>query len=108
VLAFSSDWNVAEMDPMYWLYTAVTRADPHGGGAWTTEECVDIATAVRASTFGSAYANFAESNRGTLAPGMYADAVVLSHDLFASSDARQMLETSVVATVVGGQVVHRA
>jgi hypothetical protein len=31
-LAFSSDWNVAEMDPMVGLCTAVTRR-PLGGGA---------------------------------------------------------------------------
>ncbi len=29
-LAFSSDWNVAEMDPLVGLYTALTRADLDG------------------------------------------------------------------------------
>ena len=31
-LAFSSDWNVAEMDPMVGIYTALTRGRPRGSG----------------------------------------------------------------------------
>jgi hypothetical protein len=106
-LAFSSDWNVAEMDPMYWLYTAVTRAAPDGTGAWNLEERMDLATAVRAATLGSAFANFAEGDRGSLVPGKYADLVVLSSDLFAVKEPREILETHVTHTVVAGRVVHR-
>ena len=107
-LAFSSDWNVAEMDPMTWLYTAVTRADLDGHGAWNLEETVDLATAIRASTLGSAYANFVEDRRGSLTPGKDADVVVLSRDLFADDDPAAILETQVTHTVVAGDVVHRA
>jgi hypothetical protein len=108
VLAFSSDWNVAEMDPMVWLYTALTRADLQGEGAWNTDETVDLDTAIRAATLGSAYANFAEGNRGRLAQGAYADLVLLDRDLHAHEDPRAILDTRVAATVVGGQVVYRA
>jgi predicted amidohydrolase YtcJ len=107
ILAFSSDWNVAEMDPMWWLYTAVTRAAPDGTGAWNLEERLDLATAVRAATIGSAFANFAERDRGSLVPGKYADLVVLSRDLFDVQDPRDILETHVTHTILGGQVVHR-
>ncbi len=107
-LAFSSDWNVAEMDPMVWLYTAVTRADLDGNGAWNLEETVDLATAVRAATLGSAYANFVEDRRGSVTPGKDADVVVLSRDLFAGDDPQAILETRVTHTVVAGEVVHRA
>jgi predicted amidohydrolase YtcJ len=69
---------------------------------------VDLATALRAATIGSAFANFAEGNRGSLTPGKYADLVVLSRDLFAAADPREFLDTTVTHTVVGGRVVHRA
>ncbi|MFJ6723092.1 amidohydrolase, partial [Streptomyces sp. NPDC091259] len=46
VLAFSSDWNVAEMDPMIGIYTAVTRRPLGGGEPWQPAETVDVATAV--------------------------------------------------------------
>jgi predicted amidohydrolase YtcJ len=107
-LAFSSDWNVAEMDPMTWLYTAVTRADLDGNGAWNLEETVDLVTAVRAATLGSAYANFVDDRRGSLVPGKDADVIVLSQGLFALEEPRAILDTHVTHTVVAGEVVHRA
>lgn len=107
-LAFSSDWNVAEMDPMTWLYTATTRADLDGTGAWNTTETVDLETAVRAATLGSAYANFCEGDRGSLTPGKYADLVVLSRDLDRLGDPKELLDTRAEVTVVAGSVAHRS
>jgi predicted amidohydrolase YtcJ len=108
VLAFSSDWNVAEMDPMTWLYTALTRADLEGRGGWNLEEAIDLDTAVRAATLGSAYANFCEDDRGAITPGRYADVVVVSRDLDAVTDPLEILDTRVTHTIVGGEVVYRA
>jgi len=93
---------------MVWLYTAVTRADLTGEGAWNTEETLDLATAVRAATAGSAYANFAEADRGSVTPGKAADLVVLSRDLFEPGDPLAILDTRVVATIVDGEIVYRA
>ena len=105
VLAFSSDWNVAEMDPMVGLYSAVTRADLDGTGAWIPEETLDVETALRAYTLGSAFANFCDGDRGVLARGALADLAVLSGDVL-TAQPDEILETEVVATVVGGEVVH--
>jgi predicted amidohydrolase YtcJ len=55
---------------------------------------------------GSAYANFAEGDRGSIEPGKLADLVVLSRDVFADEPAA-LLETSVEATIVDGEVVYR-
>jgi predicted amidohydrolase YtcJ len=104
-LAFSSDWNVAEMDPMVGLYTAVTRADLDGGRSWIPEECVDVETALTAYTRGSAYANFCEHDRGMLREGYLADLAVLSGDVL-SCEPSEILETQVDTTVVGGEVVY--
>lgn len=105
-LAFSSDWNVAEMDPLIGLYTAVTRRGLDGGAPWMPEETVDLATAVRAYTRGSAYANFLEDDRGSLTPGKLADLVVLSDDLFAR-EPEAIPRARVELTMVGGRTVHR-
>jgi hypothetical protein len=105
-LAFSSDWNVAEMDPLIWLYAACTRANLDGSGAWVPEETVDLSTAIRAATLGSAFANFVESDRGSIEVGKQADLVVLSRDVFAGEPAA-LLETRVDVTIVDGEVVHR-
>jgi predicted amidohydrolase YtcJ len=109
-LAFSSDWNVAEMDPMVWLYTAMTRANLDGTAGWILEETVDLETAIRASTLGGAYVAFADDRRGSLTVGKQADVVVLDRDLFAAADRdpRAVLDVRVAYTIVGGEVVHRA
>jgi predicted amidohydrolase YtcJ len=95
------------MDPMTWLYTAITRADLDGNGAWNAQEMVDLATAIRAATWGSAYANFLETDRGTIAPGLRADLAVLSRDITSLDDPRELLGTTTDVTIVGGEVVFR-
>jgi predicted amidohydrolase YtcJ len=104
-LAFSSDWNVAEMDPMVGIYTALTRADLDGSGAWVPEETVDLMTALRAYTLGSAWAIGVDDERGSIAPGKAADLAILSHDLTALDDPREVLDVHVERTIVAGEVV---
>lgn len=106
-LAFSSDWNVAEMDPLLGLHAAVTRQGLDGGPAWVPEETVSLETAVAAYTIGSAWANFCDHDRGSLTVGKYADLVLLDHDLFAVPHHR-IPDVTVAMTVVGGEVVFRA
>jgi predicted amidohydrolase YtcJ len=110
VLAFSSDWNVAEMDPLIGLYSALTRADLDGGASWVPEECVDLETALHAYTWGSAYSVNAEHHRGAIEPGMAADLAVFSADLFElveTAGASALLDQHVDLTMVGGSVIHR-
>lgn len=109
-LAFSSDWNVAEMDPLVGIYSALTRASLDGSESWTTEQTVDLETAIRAYTMGGAHVCFAEGDRGSITPGKYADLVMLSDDLFslAAEDPRRILDARVELTMVGGEIVHRA
>ncbi|MFI8825345.1 amidohydrolase [Streptomyces sp. NPDC053431] len=107
LLALSSDWNVAEMDPMIGIHAAVTRRPPGGGEAWTPEETLDVATAVEGYTMGSARANFLEHDRGSLTVGKLADFVVLSRDIL-RVDPDAIPGTVAETVVVGGEVVHTA
>ncbi|PJJ54461.1 amidohydrolase [Hymenobacter chitinivorans] len=63
--------------------------------------------AVRAYTYGSAFAEFAEKDKGRLAAGQLADVVVLSQDIFAVPPP-ELPKTSSVLTLIGGQVVYDA
>ncbi|MEU0933149.1 MULTISPECIES: amidohydrolase [unclassified Embleya] len=105
VLALSSDWNVAEMDPMVGVYTALTRAPLAGGPSWIPTETLDVETAVRGYTMGSAYANFLEHERGSLTVGKLADFVVLSRDVMTIAPA-DILGTVCEIVAVGGEIVH--
>jgi hypothetical protein len=109
VLAFASDWNVAEMDPLVGLYTAATRRGLDGlpPEGWIPDQRIDVESAVRAYTVQGAWANFLEGNRGSIAPGLYADLVVLSDDLFALP-ADRIKDARVLLTLVGGREAYRA
>jgi hypothetical protein len=105
-VAFGTDWYVEPLDPMLGLYAAVTRQFPDGTppDGWFPEERLDLSRAIEFYTLGSAYAEFAEDRKGSLAVGKLADLVVLSKDL-SSIPAREILTTRPVMTVVGGRVV---
>ena len=107
-LAFSSDWDVSEMNPLIGIYSAVTRQGLGGEapGGWIPEERVDLETAVRAYTVDGAYANFAERNRGSIRVGHYADLILLSSNLFEIPPS-EFLKTQVDLTWVGGELVYR-
>lgn len=101
-LAFSSDWNVAEMEPMVGIYSAVTRAPLAGGAPWQPEEAVSVQDAVRGYTMGSAVANFCEHDLGSITVGKLADLVVLDQDPYAIDPAK-LADVAVLETWVGGE-----
>ncbi len=55
---------------------------------------------------GSAHAEFEEGKKGQIAPGQWADIVVLSADLTKLAP-REILRTQVLQTYVGGRLVHQ-
>ena len=107
VLAFGSDWSVAPLDPVMGIYAAVTRRtlDGKNPGGWVPEQKITVEEAVRAFTVGSAYAEFADGVKGTLAPGMLADLVILTEDIF-KIDSAAIERVRVRMTVVDGKVVY--
>lgn len=104
-VAFGSDWPVVPIDPRLGLHVATTRTSPDGlpEGGWIPAERMTVASAVDAYTAVGAWASFDEHRKGTLAPGMLADIVVLTSDIFAP-DAR-LLDTAVALTIFDGRVV---
>lgn len=106
-VAFSSDWQVGEMDPLVGLYSAATRAGLDGADAWTADERVGLDRALEAYTVHGARAWHLENARGRIAPGMDADLVAWSGDLSAhAQDPAALLGEHAELTVVGGRVVH--
>jgi predicted amidohydrolase YtcJ len=67
-------------------------------------EAITREQAVIAYTLTSAYAEFAEKDKGSLEPGKLADLAVLSQDIF-TVDASDLPKTESVLTVVGGKIV---
>jgi len=61
--------------------------------------------ALIAHTRSNAYFVFQEDNLGSLAPGMYADLVVLDRD-YLTAPAAQIKDIKPVMTMVGGRIVY--
>lgn len=107
-VCFGSDAPVESMDPLKGIYAAVTRkreSEPWSE-PWYPEELITLHDAVYGYTAGAAYASGEEELKGMLKPGMLADFVVLSKDIF-EAEPEELKDTKVNMTVLGGQVVWR-
>jgi predicted amidohydrolase YtcJ len=108
-LALGTDWNVAPLNPMLTLYAATTRAtlDGKNPNGWFPEQKLTIKEAIEAYTMGSAYAEFQENDKGSIAPGKLADMVLLSDDVL-SIDPVKIRDVKVLKTWVGGKLTYDA
>jgi predicted amidohydrolase YtcJ len=70
-------------------------------------EAITREQAVRAYTGGSAYAEFAENEKGTLTKGKLADLTVLSQDIF-TAPVPELPKTESLLTIVGGKIIYDA
>ena len=68
-------------------------------------EAITREQAVEAYTRGSAYAEFAENEKGTITKGKQADLTVLSQDIF-TAPLDELPKTQSVLTLIGGKVVY--
>jgi predicted amidohydrolase YtcJ len=74
---------------------------------YNPKEAMTREQAVRAYTHWSAFAEFAEGEKGIIGEGKLADLVVLSQDIFAAP-APELPKTGSVLTLVGGKIVYDA
>ena len=107
-IAFGSDYPVESPNPFEGWATGFTRQDAQGQpfGGWRPEEALTRERSWRAFTTDAAYAGFAETKFGHLAPGMRADFIVLDRDPLLASPT-ELRATVVIETWVGGEQVYR-
>ena len=103
IVVFGSDWFVASMDAMGRIYS-ITHRGPRPGG---TDQRLTLTQAIDDYTKNCAYATFDEKQKGTLAPGMLADVVILATDVFSHEPARKE-DIAVRTTILDGKVVYQA
>jgi predicted amidohydrolase YtcJ len=108
VVPNGSDFPVESPNPLISFKAFVTRQDENGwpAGGWFPEERTTREEALKSMTLWPAYAGFMEEVSGSLSPGKFADFVVLDQDIMAIAPER-ILDTQVLMTVLGGQVVYR-
>lgn len=113
-LAFGTDYPVESINPLPGLYACVTRELPEGGpkgdpqngpvAGWQPQERLRMDQCIRAYTVTSAYAEFEEKRKGTIAPGMLADIVVFPADL-TRIPAHDLLTMRPTIAIVAGRIV---
>jgi predicted amidohydrolase YtcJ len=106
-LAFGTDYPVEPVTPFRGIYAALTRMSEDGRKSYYPAQKINSEQAIAAYTTGSAFAEFAEKQKGKLEPGMLADFVVLDQDITAAPP-QKILQTKVLRTVVGGKTVYEA
>ncbi len=111
-LAIGSDGQTSTPDvPTDDTFRADTEINPYLNIMLAThdpfrpEESITREQAVTAYTRTSAYAEFAEEDKGSLEPGKLADLAVLSQDIF-EAPAADLPKTESLLTMVGGKIVY--
>jgi predicted amidohydrolase YtcJ len=70
------------------------------------KEAITVEEAVIAYTYGSAFAEFKENEKGTLTTGKLADLAILSQDIF-SIPKEQLPSTKSILTIIDGKIVYK-
>jgi predicted amidohydrolase YtcJ len=91
VTALASDWPNGPLAPMRVIQAALAR--------------LSLVDALRAYSFGSAFASYDEQRKGTLEPGMLADIVVLTANIF-ELDPSRLATVKVAHTIFDGRIVY--
>ncbi len=92
-LALGSDWPNGPLSPLKVIGNAMPR--------------LTLAQALQAYTVNGAYASYDEQRKGFIKPGMLADIVVLSKNIF-SLDRLTLGSVNVAHTIFDGRVVYPA
>jgi predicted amidohydrolase YtcJ len=106
VLPGSSDRPVASGAPLLGIHDMVNRRTA-SGAPFNAAEAITPAEALRAYTWGSAYASKQERAKGSITPGKLADFTVLSEDPTAVAPDR-IAGLEVLATFIDGTRRHTA
>jgi predicted amidohydrolase YtcJ len=107
--AFGSDWPIVTLNPWQGVQMAVTRQTVEGKpvGGFVPSQRLTVAQAVESYTLAAAYAGRREKTEGSVEVGKVADLIMIDRNIF-EIDTRNIGETNVLTTIVGGKIVYEA
>lgn len=108
-LVYSSDWPACiDLNPIRGIHVAVNRRTPEGfpEGGWVAGQKISVGDALYAYTRMGAYSSFEEETKGQIKPGMLADILVMSDDLF-TIDPMKIASATVQLTIFDGKVIYQ-
>lgn len=103
-MVFSSDCPVSAYEPLKSIEVSITERT--GSGAeYAPAEAITVNEALHAYTVAGAFATFQEHEKGSIAPGMLADFVVLARDPRTCPPA-EIATIPVAMTWIGGELMY--
>ncbi|PKM17759.1 MAG: amidohydrolase [Gammaproteobacteria bacterium HGW-Gammaproteobacteria-15] len=106
IIVGGSDFPVELAEPFHGIHASVTRQsqDNQPVGGWLPEQKLSLTEALRSFTVDAAYGAFQENSMGTLAPGSWADFILVDRDIY-NIPAEQLWRVEVEQTYVNGKQV---
>ena len=106
-IPLGTDFPVEDISPFKTFLAAVFRVDANGypQGGYQMENALSRQEVLRGMTIWAAKSNFEEGEKGSLEKGKWADFIILDKDLMEVT-AKEVLETAVLATYIGGSMVY--
>lgn len=103
-----SDYPVELANPFFGIHAAVTRQDQQNqpAGGWLPEQKLTLVEALRSFSVDAAYGAFQDQSMGSLAPGMWADFILVDRDIVKVAP-EQLWQTKVLSTYVGGELKYQ-
>jgi predicted amidohydrolase YtcJ len=107
-IPMGSDFPVESVNPLYGIYSAVTRQDHNGQppGGWHPEHRLTIEEAIRGFTIWAAHAAYQDEVLGSIETGKLADFTILDKNIL-KIDPREIPGTKVLYTIVGGRIRYQ-
>ena len=105
-VACNTDCPVCDVNPMYGIYSMVTRTTEAGESFGGEKEAIDRMQALESYTKNGAYLLMQEDMLGTLKAGKYADIVVFEQDFLNVAD-EELKDVQIHMTISGGEIVYQ-
>ncbi len=107
-IPMGSDFPVESVNPLYGIYSAVTRQDHEGNppGGWFPQHRLTIEEAIKGFTIWAAHAAYQEDVLGSIETGKLADFTILDRNIL-KTEPSEILNAKVLHTIVGGKIRYQ-
>jgi len=107
-VAFGSDVPATQVFEPYWSFIGAVTRRTRSGRLLAPSEAITMKEALRAYTYGAAYAAFEEKEKGSIEEGKLADLAVWEQNLYTlRPEIEEIKALKILMTILGGKIVYQ-